>query len=194
MDKTQPTTESNRRERVQSASQIFEELGADIRAVINYQTNNEVEAEDIFQDFFLSLVRKPVPKHVKDVRGYLRRAVVHDVIDASRKAKKYKDRLKRYSQKPSWKPERNAALHSLIQEEQIGRISQVITEELLPSERKAIKLRFLCEKSMQEAAEEMGINKRSLSRYICVGFKKVRSLLNENCSGISYSGQRPQYI
>jgi len=193
MNKTCAINGSNSGERVQLASQIFDELGADIRAVIRYQVNNEAEVDDIFQDFFLSLVRKPVPKHIKNVRGYLRRAVKNDVIDASRKAKNYKARLKRYNENSCFKVKQNPPLYSLIQEEQIQKVSQLIAEELLPSEKKAIKLRFACEKSMQEAAKEMGINKRSLSRYICIGLKKVRLLLKENPDEISYFEQRPQY-
>ena len=48
------TKESERLNNVERAAQIFSEYGDFILAVIHYQTSNHAQADDLFQDFFLS--------------------------------------------------------------------------------------------------------------------------------------------
>ena len=51
---------------VDPAMKIFEEHGNFIHSVIRFNVNNEAEAEDLFQDFFLSLISKPIPDSKND--------------------------------------------------------------------------------------------------------------------------------
>lgn len=62
------------------ASEIFEEHTDTIRAVIAFSVNDKSKIDDIFHDFFLSLVRRPIPRRVQNIRAYLRRAIKNDVI------------------------------------------------------------------------------------------------------------------
>ena len=61
------------------AEKIFEEHGDFIHSIIRFNVNNKVEAEDVFQDFFLSLISKPIPEEVQNLRGFLYRVVSDNV-------------------------------------------------------------------------------------------------------------------
>jgi len=170
----------NNHESVKRAAEIFAEHGRTIFGIIRSQLNNDSEAEDIYQDFFLSLVRKPIPPHIQDIRGYLYRAVKNDVFDAARKAKAYKGRVRRYAErhKNEWLQQVGPD-DDLIKHEQIQRVFNLIEIRLCPREAQAIICRYSRERNTGEAAQEMGVNKRTLSRYVCVGLKKIRCLIQE---------------
>ncbi len=71
------------------ASEIFEEHANLLRAVIAFNVNDKSSIDDIFQDFFLSLVRRPIPRRVQNIKAYLNRAVKNDVLDAAYQRKSY---------------------------------------------------------------------------------------------------------
>ena len=71
--------------RVGLAAEVFGKYGDEILAVIRFNVDDQSRANDIFQDFFISLIRKPIPPHVKDVKRYIYKAVTNDVIDFSRR-------------------------------------------------------------------------------------------------------------
>jgi hypothetical protein len=67
--------------RVGLAAEVFGKYGDEILETICFNVDDQSMANDIFQDFFISLVRKPIPQNIKDVRGYLYKVVINDVID-----------------------------------------------------------------------------------------------------------------
>ncbi len=66
--------------RVEKAMEVFDKHGDEIRAMIEFNVKDEFKAEDIFQDLFVSVVGKPIPPGVENVRAYLYRAVTNDVV------------------------------------------------------------------------------------------------------------------
>ncbi|MHC4792547.1 MAG: RNA polymerase sigma factor, partial [Planctomycetota bacterium] len=64
---------------VNHAAKIFSEYGDFIRGVIRYQVGNDAQADDLFQDFFLSLVSRPVPADIQNIKKYLYRAITNDI-------------------------------------------------------------------------------------------------------------------
>ena len=80
-------TNNKYRNNLDLTSKVFAEHGDFIHVVIRSQVKNEAQADDIFQDFFLSLVYNPVPKGVKNMKSYLYRAIINDVVDAVRRVK-----------------------------------------------------------------------------------------------------------
>jgi DNA-directed RNA polymerase specialized sigma24 family protein len=72
---------SNCRNNVGTAAEVIAEYRDFIYMVICSQVNNKACAEDIFQDFFLSLVSKPIPHDVKNIKSYLYRAISNDIVD-----------------------------------------------------------------------------------------------------------------
>ena len=90
------STSNRNSENVDKAYKVFAEHGNFIRAVIRSQVKNEAQAEDIFQDFFLALVAKPIPPDVKDLKSYLYKAINNDIVDAVRRMESYRSFAYKY--------------------------------------------------------------------------------------------------
>jgi len=159
------------------ASELLTEHGDFIRAVIRSQVKNEDQAEDIFQDFFLSLVYKPIPKGVKNIKSYLYRAITNDIVDAVRQVERYRVRIHKYSKQLTHSINNTSSENALIEKEQLDKTFALIKGRLPNSESQAIFLRYRKHHSLKEVAEKMGVNDRSVSRYICVGLRKIRHFL-----------------
>lgn len=171
-------TRLTRQQRVELASRTFEEYRDVIRTILLFNLGDQADADDIFQDFFLSLVDKPVPTDIQNVKGYLCRAVTNDIIDASRRAKGYTARLRRYAGIREEKDANYKDPQSIVsQGEEIQEMFRLIERHLPPREAEAVIERFGEDHDIDEGAKRMGVNKRTFSRYVCTGLKKVRDLL-----------------
>jgi len=159
------------------ASELLTEHGNFIRAVIRSQVKNEDQADDIFQDFFLSLVYKPIPKGVRNIKSYLYRAITNDIVDAVRQVERYRVRIHKCSKQLTNSINNTSPENALIEKEQLDKMFALIKGRLPNSESQAIVLRYRKQHSLKEVADKMGVNDRSVSRYICVGLRKIRKLL-----------------
>jgi len=164
-------------------TQIFEEYGDLIYATICSYANKGMEADDIYHDFFLSLVHKPIPTSIKKIRPYILRAIKNDVLDSVRRNKSYRARILKYSVCQRQTFVQHDVPDTVIKTEEISKIFELIDKHLPHHEAKAIKERYYRGRSMEEVADEMNINKRSLSRYLCTGIKKLRKLIEEKFDG-----------
>ena len=72
------------RRRVRFAAEVFEKHGDQIRAIIHSNVKDKSKEDDIFQEFFVSIVRKPIPSRIQDFYSYIFRAITNDVIDLTR--------------------------------------------------------------------------------------------------------------
>jgi len=162
---------------VEKATEIFAEYGDFIYAVIRYKVRDESRADDLFQDFFLSLVSKPLAPEVKDVKSYLYRAITNDIIDAVRRVENYKDHLHKYAKNIDNPINKKTSGNAYIDKGEVDKIFELIEERLQHSESQAITLRYRDDYDIREVAERMDVNSKSVSRYISVGLKKVRQLL-----------------
>jgi RNA polymerase sigma factor (sigma-70 family) len=160
-------------EKVEIAAKIIDKYGGIVRDIIRFHTNNDCDADDIFQDFFLSLVNKPVPLYLKDIKAYLSRAAINDVFDAIRRSKNYRRRLLQYSQCFKYRVTRENPQSIILQAEEIQKLFDLAEERLTSRETEAVLQKYRCGHNTSEAAEEMGINTRSFDRYVCVGLKKL---------------------
>jgi RNA polymerase sigma factor (sigma-70 family) len=161
---------------VNITAKIFAEHSDFIYAIIYYKVRDKAQADDIYQDFFLSLVAKPVPTGIKDIRSYLYRAITNDIIDANRRVDRYQARIRKYAEVFNYVTNNNTPEKTLITEED-GEIFKLIGRCLPSSEARAIKLRFKNNRDITEVAAKMSVDKRSVSRYISVGLKKIRHFL-----------------
>jgi len=177
-------TKKEQRKLVKIAADIFDEHGHTFRAVISSQVNNQVEVDDILQNFFLELVHKPVPSHIQNVRRYLHKAVKNDVLDHVRRNKCHDTRLLKYAQCKRYLPPQVGPPEKLILSEEIHKVFQTINTALRKHEADAIFYRYREGETTTDAAERMGVNKRSLSRYLCVGLKELRTLLVKDEDGM----------
>ena len=173
-----PSTNTNMYENnVLMVSELLTEHGNFIRAVIRSQVKNEDQVDDIYQDFFLSLVYRPIPKGVKNIKSYLYRAITNDIVDVARRVEKYKTLMHKYVECLDYPINKNTPENALIEKEQLDKMFALIKGRLPNSESQAIFLRYRKHHSLKEVAEKMGVNDRSVSRYICIGLRKIRHFL-----------------
>jgi RNA polymerase sigma factor (sigma-70 family) len=169
---------------VDLAEKIFEEHGDFIRSVIRFNIQNAAEAEDLFQDFFLFLISKPVPKEVQNLRGFLYKAVSDKVNDASRRINRYQAKICRYAER-SRRIIENSPEKAVIEIEETKKMFKLIQRRLPNNEARAVMLRYRNNRDIGEVAVKMGIKPRSVSRYVSAGLKRIRQVFDVN-KGNSY--------
>lgn len=165
------------RNNIERAAEIFAEYGDFILGLIRYKVNNNDQAEDLFQDFFLSLVSKPLPPGIKNVKGYLYRAITNDIVDAARRVENYHTLMHKYASNLNFSVNKSRPENALIDVEQINKLVKLIKGRLPCSEAQAITLRYKHNHSIKEVAEQMHVSKKSVSRYLSAGLSKVRKIL-----------------
>lgn len=167
---------------VDHARQIFEEHGDFIHSIIRFSVRNEALSEDLFQDLFLSLISKPMPEEVQNIRGFLYRVVSDSIKDAFRRIDRYQAKINRYADRRGHivnnRPEK-----SLIEVEETKKMFELIERRLPSKEACAVTLRYRNHCDIMEVAEKMGVKPRSVSRYVSVGLKKVRHVFSEKQGG-----------
>ncbi len=165
---------STYRNNVGTATEVFTEYRDFIHMVICSQVKNKSHADDLFQDFFLSLVSKPIPQNVKNIKSYLYRAISNDIVDTQRQAERQKEKIKKYKERCNFSINKPEPENALIKDEQMNKMFDLIKDRLTSSQSQAITLRYVTNHTIKEVAEKMGIKTTSASRYICTGLRKIR--------------------
>ena len=155
------------------AADVFAEYGDFIRSVIIYNVRDKSKADDLFQDFFLSLVHKPPPATVQNIKHYLYRAITNDIVDAARREKNYQSHKKKYARGVNYSVNKKTPQDAFIDVEETNKFFALIEKRLLPSEAQAVTLRYRDNRSIKEIAKEMGVKVRSVSRYISMGKGRI---------------------
>jgi len=168
--------------KVKTATEIFDEYRDAIVTIIHFNVSDKSKADDIFQELFLSLVHKPVPSETKDIKGYLYRTIINDILDMVRRRKTYQAQIRRYAQQLKYGNSiiQKDPQHIVAEAEQIQRIFRLIEEQLPPHQAQAIIHRYRHNHTTTETARRMQIKKSTVSRYIYAGLKKIRRLLCQN--------------
>jgi RNA polymerase sigma-70 factor (ECF subfamily) len=160
----------------QRTSQIFFEYGDFIRSIIHTKINDWEKEEEMLQDFYLSLVHKPIPPDVQNIKSYLYRAIINDITDSRRRSERYMKYIKKFEKKMKLSINKSTPENAYINEEQISKMLKLIKEQLPVSCSKAITLYYIENMSIQEIAEKMNVKTASVSRYISSGVKRLRRL------------------
>lgn len=172
-----PNKSNNKKKDIELASKIFSEYGDFIHSIIHLKVQNEEIANDICQDFFLSLVHKPIPPEVKNIKGFLYRAIINDITDAHRRVERYKNHIQKYGQKMKSSINKTRFENAFKEKEEIIKMLEIIHEQLPSSCSQAIMLRYGDNLSIKEVAKKMNVKSSSVSRYLSTGVKKIRQLL-----------------
>jgi RNA polymerase sigma factor (sigma-70 family) len=162
---------------VQRATAIFFEHGDFIRAVIRYKIHDKSKVNDLFHDFFLSLVSRPVPAEVQDIKGYIYRAIINDITDHIRHLGRYQAMTHKCADYNKLTVNNRLPEDALMEKEQTDRMIELIRKRVTRNEFKAIASRYRDGLSIKEAADRMSIDDRSVVRYISTGFRKVKQFL-----------------
>ena len=162
--------------RVELARRLFVAQGEFIYSVIRYVSSNNEYIDDLFHDVFLFFVAKPIPDDVLNIRGYLYKVVLDKVRDWQRSHIRYETKIRHYTEIKS--KQLGTSNKEADSSENVQKIFSLIEKHLSKTEGRAISLRYKKQYAIEEVAKEMNIKPRSASRYISVGLKKIRSLLN----------------
>ncbi|MBW8042260.1 MAG: sigma-70 family RNA polymerase sigma factor [Planctomycetes bacterium] len=157
---------------VDRVGEVFDEYGDFIRSIIRFHIRNEAEAEDLFQDLFLSLIVKPIPEEVQNVKGFLYKIIYDTVKDSYRRIDRYQARIRKYS-KRNLHIVKNHPESSLIDVEETKKMFDLIKRHLPTQEALAVTLRYRDDCDTGEVAEIMGVKPRSVSSYVSTGLKKI---------------------
>jgi len=165
------------RDNVGLAAEIFTEYGDFIHKVIFSQVKNKARIDDIFQDFFLSLVHKPVPQNVKNIKGYLYRAITNDIIDSFRRVERYRDHMHKYSKHLNHPINKRTPEDAFIYVEESNKMFESIKGRLRNNEFQAITLRYKSQYNIRNVAKIMGVKCKSVREYTSRGLSKIRQSL-----------------
>lgn len=162
---------------ITGAARIISEYGNFIRTIICFKVKNEDLADDLFQDFYLSLVSKPVPAEVRNVRSYLYKAITNDILDATRRIEQYKTRINKYAEFSKYSINKTTPENALIKMEETDKMFEALEGWLQRRESQAISLRYKDSFDVKEAAKKMNVDNRTVSRYVSSGLSKIRHYL-----------------
>jgi RNA polymerase sigma factor (sigma-70 family) len=162
---------------MKTAAGLFNKYGDFIYTVIRYKVRDKAMADDLFQDFFLSLVSNPPPSDDQNIKGYLYKAIINDIFDNARRIARYQAQLQRYSKHPRYSSAEENPENILIETEEMDKIHSVIKRRLQDSEARAVTLRYIKDHKIKDIAAEMRINNTAAWRYITEGLKKIRFFL-----------------
>ncbi|MDO8304129.1 MAG: sigma-70 family RNA polymerase sigma factor [Sedimentisphaerales bacterium] len=167
-----------------SVAEIYRQHGELIRKVICSRIGDSPEAEDVFQDFFLYLVANPLPDNLENVEHYLYRSVSNCIKDATLHKKRYRMRLYRYGSRLRHSDTEYHPINPIINAEESQKMFRLIGE-LLPSHKAAaVTQQYKNGGDIEKTAATLGINRRSASRYVCMGLQKMQQLLAVNKGAI----------
>jgi RNA polymerase sigma-70 factor (ECF subfamily) len=158
---------------LEKTENIFAEYGEFILSVIQAKVQDTEVVDDLFQDFFLSLVRRPLPDDLKNIKAYLYRSIINDIIDYTRRTK-YKKLETSYDELQCNITTNASAEKDMSNKEQAGKIYDLIDRKLPSSESTAVRLRYKENQNISEIAEHMNITKRSVARYVSSGLRTIR--------------------
>lgn len=162
---------------VNTAAKLFMEYGDFIRAIIRCQVKNETKVDDLFQDFFLSLIANPLPADVRNIKGFLYRAITNDIINAVQRAKNYQNKMLKYGKRFNHSIYKKTPEQVVIDAEETNRMFELIEMRLRRSEAQAITLRYRNNYNIKEVAMKMNLSSGSVRKYIYVGLSKIRQFL-----------------
>ncbi len=173
-----PRTDTNDyTDNVNTAAKLFMEYGDFIRAVIRYQVKNETQVDDLFQDFFLSLVVRPIPADVRNTKGYLYRAITNKVFETVRRAESSRKHMRKYAERLNHSINKKTPENVFIEAEEAEKTFELIERHLRRSYAQAITLRYRDNYDIEEVAKEMKVGSESIKKYIQRGFHKMRYFL-----------------
>jgi RNA polymerase sigma factor (sigma-70 family) len=166
-------------ERVRLAAEVFGEYGDDIRAIIYFNVTDQSRADDLFQDFFVSLVHNPIPPDIEDIKGYLYRAITNDVIDVRRQTRNHQEYVQKYAETQRSDMIQDDPQNGFIQAEATERMFRLMESYLSKREATAVVQRYAMGLSMAATAKKMHLNKTSVYRYLSKARGKMRRFMPE---------------
>ena len=162
---------------IRAAAAIFAEYGGFIRTIIRFEAGKKLDVEDLYHEFFLALVFKPIPPGARSIKGCLYRAIVHHVVNAVRLCEADSRMVEKYAKEIRISINIEGSGSAYINEEQKNTAVAGVDRYLQKREGQAFLLRYCDDYSILEIATRMGINQRTVSRYLSEGLRKLQRKL-----------------
>ena len=161
-------------EKVALATRIFAEYGTAIRALIRLYVTRPEEEDEVYQNLYLSLVCNPPPQPLTNVSAYLSTVIRNDIIDAVRRRKSQQELVSRYAMSQTWSEVEEAPDERVTRTEEVQRVTDLVAKLLPAHEATAVIARYVYGHSTTDIAAHMRVKARTVSRYTCVGLKRIR--------------------
>ena len=162
---------------VQAATALFFQYEDLIRTTIRFHAGSKLDPEDLFQEFYLSLICRPLPADVRDIRSYLYRAATNYVTSQLRRQRSYSHHQKKYAQEAENSIYNRPPRDALVEDEQrnvtITRLAGLLQQRL----GQAFVLKHRDGYNILEIAVRMGVHRRTVSRYLSESAEKLRRRL-----------------
>jgi RNA polymerase sigma factor (sigma-70 family) len=165
---------------VSIAAEIFIKYWDFIYAVIRYKVADKGQIDDLFQNFFISLVCSPPTPDIKNIKGYLYRAIINDIIDNARYVERYQHQICNYAERLQYSINEDNPENKLIDTDEINKMLKCIENHLQYNEAKAINLRYKDDYKLKDVASAMGVNSTAAWRYISKGLSEIRRYLGKS--------------
>ena len=174
------TNRSEVRERVGFAAEVFKRYGDEIRAIIHFNVKDKSEADDFFQELFVSIVRNPIPPETRDIQAYLFRAVANDVIDSARQTQNHEDHMQQYAYCRKYDSKQEDPQEIAIELEDTKKMFHLIESCLSKREAQVVLQRYGHGFNTKDTAKTMHVDKRIVSRYLSIALKKMRRFISKD--------------
>jgi RNA polymerase sigma factor (sigma-70 family) len=169
----------DKHKRVDLATQIFAEHGSAIRAMIRQHVTCQEEEDEVYQNLYLSLVCNPLSESPANMPAYLNTVIRNDVIDAVRQRKSHQRMVSKYAMGQTRDEVEDAPDDQVTQAEEVQRITGLVGKLLPAREARAVIERYVCGHSMTDIASHMQVKERTVSRYACVGIRRIREAVSK---------------
>jgi len=160
---------------VDRVEEIFQEYGGFIRKILQFYCWRGMDADDMFQEFFLRLVRVPIPPCVTNIRAYLYQSIRYFSIELARRRASELRMLHAYRADMETSNARSAKDVGIA-----GDIASKIDRGfcgLSRREAEAMILKYRHNCDLDEVAATMGVNRRTVKAYTMIGLRKLRGRL-----------------
>ncbi len=144
-----------------------------IRTVLRLRADSASEAEDMFQELFLSLILRPPPADVQNMRGYLYRVIMNDLMNRRREREAYQRYLQRYRDDLGLRDGVESPDRSATEKEDAAMFMAFLCSHLQRREAEVMVMRYSRGYSIAEVAEKTGLGKRTVSRYLSSGLRRL---------------------
>lgn len=159
--------------------QLYQEHGKFIESILQYAVKDSQERDDIYQDIFMAMLKVNNPNGIQDIRDYLYVLTINKVHEHKRKKIRGRQILKAYADVLSRIPPSVTADATVVREE-AARMLNLVESCLSKKESEAVLLRYRDTADAEQAAKAMNISKRSFVRYVSVGMKKIRAIVQSS--------------
>jgi RNA polymerase sigma factor (sigma-70 family) len=163
------------RTNIANVAEIFAVHGDFLLRVFQKELN-EQDAHDLWQNLFLTLTTKPMPANTTNIRSFLYRAAIHDIIDFKRRARLHEKKSDEYAQLLRQKKSERSPLQQLIGIESVTEVFRKIEENLPPAVGQVVLHKFRKQLTHRQIAEKMNIKKETVDRYLSVGTKMMEQI------------------